>query len=941
MGLLIAACFLSSPPAWAITPEDEDRAFIDFLVKELHYYDTALRYIDSLLKRGNLQPRFEADLFLQKIDCLKNLGKTSEANALATQFKQRFPQHARASLGNLEKIGEALGRVIEVYDQAVLQPDKKKAAALRAEGASLFLAEVEKPLDALIADLRKKAEPPRAAEDKAKKKPRGAPSEAEQNLLRSRNQVELARVKIFLVYARKVPLDDPARKARLEKGLALADEFVNKRFEFPVMQYEGQLQKGLYQFELGLFNDAEESLGVLYSIEPAGEKPYPKPVVAAFKTLRLQAILFAGKAMNAFKNYQRAVQIIEQNYAKARKDEFDLTKSEDDPDLRKFAVLVRLEYGIALAGSGQAQAGLGQIRDIITKYKASGAGGAAQAFVTDARKALGRIAITGAATLQGKDYYEAAIGLKSELKLEDAVLAFQMALSRLNPRNAAEMNATAPRCLNEIGEINYLLGRFGESAVAYEEACRYFPQAEGDLLAKVAQNFLAASTRAIKATEGGLTHSGLVKLKEEAAKFSDQHGGGVGIAETMRFDARYLEDEGKYDAARKKYLEIPAKVKDQQVPFYLWAQAKAAECLYRQWDQAEPEGKKPLEKGLLQAIKELKSIVTKALKEKNKPALAAAALPLGQIHYQREEWPQAVKTLRVFAVELAGEPLYKCMGLGSLILSELRAEERDQAAAHYQTLEGECKDDPIVASSASAIADAYEAAGDAVNAARFILEYARHPASKADVEKPETLLRIARMAIEGNDIKSAEQFLLKTKKIGKDDPSVERTVMYFEGKVLLSRKKLNEVIAKLEAYVKKYNASAGENYEDPYVLKDLAEAYLSRGEAPGAKQGPPLKDIETGESNYNAACGILLQRKNATKDPDPALEKAFWTWALRLFSIKMKLGDRGATNEYREIMSFVESNQKSGMGGRLEEFMKLAEEAKDKLYKATSKGAGK
>src|SRR5207247_6200132 len=141
-----------------------------------------------------------------------------------------------------------------------------------------------------------------------------------------------------------------------------------------------------------------------------------KPLVDAFKTIRLQAILFGAKAMNEARNYQLAVQIIELNFAKPRKDEFDLTKSEDDPDLRKFGVLVRLEYGIALAGNGQARAGLSQIRGVIAKYKQSGAGGQAPAFVTDARKALGRVATSGVATLQGNDYYEAAIGLKSGLK---------------------------------------------------------------------------------------------------------------------------------------------------------------------------------------------------------------------------------------------------------------------------------------------------------------------------------------------------------------------------------------------------------------------------------------------------------------------------------------------------------------------------------------------
>src|SRR5206468_12872926 len=140
---------------------------------DLHYYDVALRYIALLERKPNLVRRAQSDLFSLKIDCFKALGDTATVTKLSEDFKRLFPEHARSSLGNLEQIGAALEKVVEVYDRAAIQSDKKKAAAQREQGAKLFLDEVEKPLEALIVDLQKKCEPPKPVEGKPRQKSKG------------------------------------------------------------------------------------------------------------------------------------------------------------------------------------------------------------------------------------------------------------------------------------------------------------------------------------------------------------------------------------------------------------------------------------------------------------------------------------------------------------------------------------------------------------------------------------------------------------------------------------------------------------------------------------------------------------------------------------------------------------------------------------------------
>ncbi|HVR75467.1 MAG TPA: hypothetical protein VMT52_14120, partial [Planctomycetota bacterium] len=709
----------------ALSPED--RVYADFLIKELRYYDTALRWLEGLEKGGRLDQATQADIASMRIEVLKGQGRSEEALEAVAEFQRKFPNDPRASVGDLHGIAEAMRKVLELFDRSNVEGDAAKSAALRAEGAKTFEEEVSKPLEALIADLQKRVEESRAKpSEKEKRAPaaRGAGSPRASVLMQSLHYSELVRLQFHLAYARKLAEGSPERTAVLQKGFKLAQDFVQNRYEFPVMQYEAQLNLGAVAHELGRHDFAEEELSVLYELTPPFAPPYTKELVDSFKSIRLQAILFGARAKSAGRNYQRAVEIIEANFVKRRKDDFDLIDAENDPAHKTYAVLVRLEHAIALAGSGSPQRAFNVIDKVIEKP------GQPMALVTDARKALGKIALMGGVRLRGKDYYQAGIGLKSERNWGAALETFQQALGSLNPRDLKEKAEMAPLCLNEIGEINFLLERYTESALAYQEVFSYFSDAPQDLLSKVATNFLAATTRAIKAG-GGTAHTGLTMLKEEATKESERYSSGFQIYESMVFDAKNLELEGKYAKAREKYLEIARELKGQKVPFYWFAQASAWSCVYYQWDQADPAGKKALLSEIAAARAALPEVIEKGLGEKDRRGAAKASLILGLIHYQHGEWQDASRVLRVFAGVLADEPTFRCTGLGSLILAQVKTRELKEAARNLKSLYADCKQAAVVATAALAIADAFEEAGKLKEAALYGLFYARHPASRS------------------------------------------------------------------------------------------------------------------------------------------------------------------------------------------------------------------
>ena len=925
LAILSLLLLAPAPAAWAITAEDHE--FLDFLINEVKYYDTALRYLDGLEKEGRQDTNSQAETASRRIDVLQAQGRTADAEKAVQDFQKRFPNHPRASIGNLEKIGQKAQAVLESLVKAQRMQDSTKADALRAEAVTTFNDQVVKPLASLIQSLQAKVDaarkqnkpPPRGTGAAREPSQRPADTEALMNLLRPLEYAELQRLKFYQSFATALPEGAAARKEALEKGRSLAQEFVDKRFDFPLMQFQAQLHVGQFEFEMQHYDAAEEALSVLYGIVPPFPGPYKDDVIEPFRNLRLQAIFYGARARNAARAYPKAVQLIEQHFIRSAPGPFDLSKAEEDAGTRANAASVRLEYGIALAGAGDPTRGLGEIHKIIDKPNQPAS------IVLDARKALGRIAAQGGAGLGARDLYEASIGLKSDYQLEEALDCMQWGLSRLNPSKSQEYAEVAPLCLNEIAELNFLLGRYVESALAYNEIFSFHSSAAKELLGKVSRNFLASTNRAIKVTQGGAAHTGLRELKEAATRASEQFAGGFTVFEAMIYDGKALETAGKLDEARKKYLEVKPDLKGVKVPVYFRAQAYAWRCLYRLWDQSDAEHRKALDPELEKAVATLPQVASRALQERDLEAASLASLTLGQIQFQRGQFRESAAALKGFADELTAEETNRCPGLASLIIAEAKAEDLPASEGHFKKMQEVCGESPLVAISASAIADAFETQKKHEDAARYTLIYAKHPASKDDLEKPAELARVAGILIEGGKADDAAPYIKKLNEANKDaSPETARAVIILEAKVYQHEKQWDKAIAKLKSYVEKFKPQDDQAYEDAYVLKDLGDAYLVR-----TKGKPTLKDMKSAEEAYNTACYVM--RRRISRNPDA--ERIFWQWTLDFMKLQMRIGDAGQVNAYRTLSDFVEREKTTEMGGLKAEFVALAQQAADKLEK--------
>jgi hypothetical protein len=927
--LAAASLVLFLAPAQAPAVSQEDQVFFEFLVKELGYLDTAERWVASLEAKAR-DRKDQCDLLFWRISIADRRQDEATASRLREELKKRCPDHQSVALGGLSAVIGPWTKVAELLDGASRMSDKTKAAAAVAEAVRKFTEEVEKPLDGLIASLNAQVEEAKKKEREARQKDKSQKAKPKSQsgsstLAFARDTAEVARLKIYLLFARKLPGDHPARKTTLEKGLKLAEEFVDGRFDFFDL------------YEMGRHDAARDALGILFDAGPPGAPPFEPAMVSFFKNLRLQAILYGARSRNEARNFEEAVKELQKHLLKPTKDDFDLSQATQstEGDLRQLAVLARLEYGIALTGSGKAREGLDLIQKVIKEERDEG-------LVTDARKALGRVAGLRRVELRARDYYEAAVGLKSAGKLEEAIETFKLALASLNPRNVKEVDEVAPLCLNEIGEVNYMIDRFYESLLAYQEFARLFKTKEIPVVTrKVAQNFLALARQVIDKIEGNATHSALAKIKGEAEAFSRKWSDDEDFAiyRSIMQDGQNLEGQGKFDAARKKYQEVPKQVKGKMVDFYWRAQALAHTCSYREWDRADEGGKKALEPALDKAMKALKTIVPAAIKDRDLPGAALAALIQGQVHYQKSQYREAVDALQPFRSELQNEPIYKGFGLGSLVLASAQLGDCAQAEKDFELLDKDAgaREESIFALAALELSDCFDAAGDAKKAGQYMLAYVKHPSSKADLMAVDPVVLAANRLVRGGYAKEGRALLgdfAKGVKSGAEEQGeISRQIALIDARTALAARKWDEAILKFDGYLKKYPAK-GDHRDDPYVLRDFAEAYLGRHKAAnGSKkkngktapaQEDEKSDLERADELYGAACGLL----DRVRQFDKAIEPVFWRWVYRYLEIKMLQAD---TPSYRAVVSFIDDHQASDMGGLKEKFLKLRDQAAAKL----------
>jgi tetratricopeptide (TPR) repeat protein len=863
-----------------------------------------------------------AEIASLRIDVLLAQGKEAEAKAALERFKGQFPKHRRVASGSLEVINRAMAVVLAKFDQAGLTSDDAKVAQLRSEAQRLFKETVQEPLDAMIADLNDKLQAIKKAELEAPREgPRPAENPERDRIEQALFQSELSRLKAYIVYARRLEPDSKERQSILEKGLEYADRYVSERYEYPVMQYDGQLQRGILAYELGNYELALEHLSLLYDISPPWPGPYEDVVANAFKNLRLQSILFGARAAVQAGRGRDGVSVIKMYFLEGKPgDPLSLTNAEADRNLRQFAVLVTLEYGVAQAAMGRVADGLETIQSVIAKYSSAPEGSPERAYVNDARQKLGDLANLPGVTLRGADLYEAAIGLKSQKRWNEALGLFRKALSRLDASRTEDRIVIA-RCLNEIGEISFVVGRFMESTLAYHEVYRYFQDAPEEVVKKVARNFVAAVTKT-EETRPELEQSPPFQtIKAEATKFSEA--GDKSIAEQLKMtQAGRLEDEKRFEEAREIYQSVLDTVDGDKNPYYWRAQASAARCLFQMYLAAEDAAKEALATELDAEVAKLgETVIPGAQEAADEAGAASGSLVLGQILFTLGRYDEASEALEIFHGALAEEKNYRCLGLGYKVLADSRLDRCEEGRKSFLTIYKLCKDDLVVGIAALTLSDCYNGIDDKKSAALFLEAYLKHPASADDKKDPSKLIQFARLALEGERFKLADVLIQRVPQLGGvDDADLARQLTLLEGTRAQQQKNWKKVVELYQGYVERYDAK-GDYYEDPYVLYDLARAHIESGQPK-----PDFKDYELAERNMSAALVIMKQRA----DKEPSLKTTFYKWAYFWCRLNQLLGNAGEPSAFGKIILFADNFKHTDMGGLKDEFLKLREDAEAK-----------
>ncbi len=900
----------------------EDEQFADALIKDLRYFDTARRWLQGLKKRRGAKENMLADVDSRMLDILQAEGKRKEYDKAVEAFKKAYPWHPRASLGSLELIGGRLGAIIDALDKAKRETDEKKAAEQRAGAKKRFVDEVEKPFDALIESLGKAT-----SSD-------GGKTEIPEKV-RQRNHAELTRIRVYRVYAEALAEDDADRKRYLEKGLKLVDVYVDERYDFYIMQFDAQVEKGLFLLALERYEEAASELDLILEAEPPTRGPYPAPLAKEFHKLRLKAALFSARALNAAKRSDKAAQLLKYNIFRRPRVQLDvdIDKVETDVDLRQFAVLTRLEYGIALAASGDPKAGMAQIHAVISKYEGSD-DPKAKAFVIDARSAMGRIWSSGNVQLAGMDYYQVGIGLKAALQFEDALEAFQKALATLTPRELAK---NAPLVLNEMGEVCFYLERFDEAALAYDELTRYYRGAANykkgannfpGMVAKAKQELGAAST----------THVGFKELTERADKVLEAAGGRSDIRRSRLFnEGAQREEQGDWAGARSVYEQIEKEEDDPAAlaDFYR-ARALIGSTYLREWQRVTREDRKAkLREEFPKVIAELEANLPDALKIADKGTGAAVtALTLGELYFNTGEHDKAVAALKHFTEELANDQFYRCSGLGYLIVNAVRAGQVEGAPAWFSELVKSCSDDPAVPAAAWELSEDAGGRGDSKRAAFYMLQYADHPNTKASLDNLPLVMRIVSVLLEGGLITDARRYVDVAKNIESAEAGdLERQLVFVDAKIALASKDYDGAIVSLLKYVKEYEVRGAEP-EDAYVAQMLGKASIARAKVRGkGKVGSGT--LQKAEKYYGHAARLLKARVAQPKPPaPPSVVRDYWRTAYRYLEVKGALARRGDQDAYEEINMFCNENryriEASGFG---KSFLKIWNRAREKIGK--------
>ncbi len=934
-GFVLAALILllGARPARAQL-NSEDSQLLGFILNDLKYVDTAERYLAKLIDEYSGDTEARADLEWRRVDILNLQGKSDEAIEASEVLKKRYPNNRRAQLSGLQGIAKAMQNVLTDFEKANSQPEK--AAAYRKRGKERFAQEVSGALDALVTDLETKVQALQDAYFKARQKsPEMREPQNYRDARGARDQAELVRVKMLRVYAGILPEVstewEEERTAALKRGLKFAQTYVEDRASNRLLQWQAQLQKGRYEIDLDQCSEAYDDISILVGITPPGmnvNAKIPGDLIKFIKKLHIEAVLYSAMAANCAAQYEDAAGIVEMGILESTSGPFALANAGSSPDLEKYHVLAMLERAIALAGSGQTQAGLDEVQKIIDRYSEGSVSQNAVAFVNAARKGLGRIAEVSGVRLSAQAYYEGAMGKFSQKEFEDAVSLF---LRALESTTSSDFGEIAPQALVKIGEIQYIQDRPVEAIVTFLEVCQRFP--EHDLVKKAANNAASIGANLSRRRESR-GHAGIARISDLANKEIDKHGGGATKHLIVFQDAQEQESLGNLVKARDLYKSIPARDDDgKAVSIYLQARAKMIDVSVQAWMSSDADQKEATREDTVKYIPHLEKVELAGKSGQEQPEVTATWV-LGTLYKELGEEDKMIEAWKPFLARFVNDVTYRGAALYYLVETHLKLKHIAQAEEACAALVQDFGDKQTSYFAILQLMEHFRAAGEDGKAADYILLYTRHPRAKEELEQIGRLMDVVDLLLEADRIDEAKTWLAKAQTLAdsSDDVSAKKRLYFRTAKLAFSAKDYKSAQDSLAKYLNDFGVPPASEEDAPYILQMYGESILKNN---ARKDAPDrVKNLQFARKLFVRAIQYINQRR-FVDEPGVAskAERYYWVWAYKSMVLNKLLGEENDAQAWVNIRRFITEKQGESFGGPklkalFDKLMKEAEAAR-------------
>ncbi len=504
-----------------------------------------------------------ADILKQKAG---RTGDTADFDAyekLLAEIQAKYPNAQRAKFAVVDQLLAAVNKAQTLAKNAAQAADPEEAKQQTAEARSLFQ-QAFTSFQAAIANLTKQVEA----------------DEENQDLEYKRDLLEYLEASSYLAYGRTFEVGDTDRHGAFDNAHKKLETFLETRTGWFNLWSFAYRDKGVALAELGKFEEAKILFDELTAIEPwfMPQDPQARKELMEFvNAIALESHFQHARTCNLSKAYSEAVDSIDVMFK----------RKELGADKHHFGKLAILEKGKALAALGRSREGAAAVYQMVTDGKDSPnkiPGFDFDVYGLTACKALSEMVELSGEVFPAPMQFHAALGFFFRGLSEQGIWGYKGVLVTA----AGEADRPyAIRALRELGDLYYHVDRPIESAIAYRQYYKSFPDDEqaGEMMKRAR----AAINKAVELF--GEKDSGpLTALKRKIENDLQSSGEGF-VGEQLKFNnAATAQKNGQYDRAAKEYLSINPEVEDKEgnkkpVPFYVNAMSNAGYCYLRLYQQ--------------------------------------------------------------------------------------------------------------------------------------------------------------------------------------------------------------------------------------------------------------------------------------------------------------------------------------------------------------------